>query len=220
MPFELQHDRRNITDQDLLSDLRRVADEQSGKSVTQSTYRQIGKYSDSTVMHRFGSWNGALEAAALAKTVDKNISNERLFAGLYDLWVCVGRQPSYSEVRMPHCRYHVATYERRFGSWRGALEAFVSFANSSEAVPPAGPRESKTPTRRTSRTIDLRLRFKVLSRDSFRCRSCGASPSTQSGVHLEVDHIVPWSKDGETVLDNLQTLCSACNQGKSNMHEE
>ncbi|THJ09818.1 MAG: HNH endonuclease [Nitrospira sp. CG24C] len=27
-----------------------------------------------------------------------------------------------------------------------------------------------------------------------------------------------WSKSGETVLENLQTLCSVCNLGKSNVH--
>ena len=95
----------------------------------------------------------------------------------------------------------------------------MTFANSTVVAPPEGTREANPFTRRTSRSIDLRLRFKVLSRDCFRCRSCGASPATQPGVHLEVDHIIPWSKGGETELDNLQTLCSACNQGKSNLRE-
>jgi hypothetical protein len=219
MPFELSHDRRNITDQDLLSDLRRVAEEQSERSVKQRTYKRFGKYGVTTVIRRFRSWNGAIEAAGLAKTVERNVSDEELFDGLYELWVRLGRQPNYSEVRKPHCEFQVATYERRFGSWRAALEAFVTFANFSDVAPPEGAREANAFTRRTSRSIDLRLRFKVLSRDSFRCRSCGVSPATQRGVHLEVDHIVPWSKGGETEFDNLQTLCSACNQGKSNLRE-
>jgi 5-methylcytosine-specific restriction endonuclease McrA len=32
-----------------------------------------------------------------------------------------------------------------------------------------------------------------------------------------VDHIVPWSKGGETILENLRTLCSKCNLGKGNV---
>ena len=36
-------------------------------------------------------------------------------------------------------------------------------------------------------------------------------------VELHVDHIKPWSKGGETVLENLQTLCATCNLGKSNI---
>ncbi|RKX24889.1 MAG: hypothetical protein DRP45_07160 [Candidatus Zixiibacteriota bacterium] len=34
---------------------------------------------------------------------------------------------------------------------------------------------------------------------------------------MEVDHKIPWSKGGETIEENLQTLCSECNQGKSNL---
>ena len=47
---------------------------------------------------------------------------------------------------------------------------------------------------------------------------CGASPAKDPSVILHVDHIKPWSKGGETNLDNLRTLCSVCNIGKSDMH--
>ena len=55
------------------------------------------------------------------------------------------------------------------------------------------------------------LRNRVLSRDNNRCRWCGFANSTRQ---LEADHIVPESKGGETTLDNLQCLCSACNKIK------
>ncbi|HEX4614769.1 MAG TPA: HNH endonuclease signature motif containing protein [Stellaceae bacterium] len=44
---------------------------------------------------------------------------------------------------------------------------------------------------------------------------CGASPAKDPAVTLHVDHIVPWSKGGETVLSNLQTLCAPRNIGKA-----
>lgn len=69
----------------------------------------------------------------------------------------------------------------------------------------------------TVRTIGDRLRFKVLLRDNFKCRICGASPATDPTVVLHVDHVFPWSEGGETTIDNLQTLCSKCNYGKSNL---
>ena len=68
-----------------------------------------------------------------------------------------------------------------------------------------------------SRDPSTRLRFEVLYRDKFTCRFCGASPTKDPAVTLHVDHIVPWSKGGETTLDNLQTLCAKCNLGKSNL---
>ena len=67
----------------------------------------------------------------------------------------------------------------------------------------------------TKREISLSLRYKVLKRDSFKCRICGASPAKDPSVELHIDHIIPWSKGGETTEDNLQTLCSKCNLGKS-----
>lgn len=50
----------------------------------------------------------------------------------------------------------------------------------------------------------------VMQRDKFKCCACDASQSTDPTVKLHVDHIVPWSKGGETVLENLQTLCDKC----------
>jgi len=63
----------------------------------------------------------------------------------------------------------------------------------------------------------MRLHFEVLKRDSFKCCVCGASPAKDPSVELHIDHIIPWSKDGETVIDNMQTLCSKCNIGKSDI---
>jgi 5-methylcytosine-specific restriction endonuclease McrA len=34
---------------------------------------------------------------------------------------------------------------------------------------------------------------------------------------LHVDHKTAWANGGETVLENLQTLCSKCNIGKSDL---
>ncbi|MBR5903681.1 MAG: HNH endonuclease, partial [Clostridia bacterium] len=62
-----------------------------------------------------------------------------------------------------------------------------------------------------------KLRYQVLKRDNFKCCACGASPAKDPSVELHIDHIVPWSKGGETVIDNLQTLCSKCNLGKSDI---
>lgn len=57
------------------------------------------------------------------------------------------------------------------------------------------------------------LRYKILKRDKFRCKLCGAS-SQEDGVILHVDHIHPISKGGLTEESNLRALCDRCNLGK------
>lgn len=55
------------------------------------------------------------------------------------------------------------------------------------------------------------LRFRVLTRDKFTCRYCGAAAPS---VALHVDHIMPKSKGGLDHHANLITACSDCNAGK------
>lgn len=77
--------------------------------------------------------------------------------------------------------------------------------------------EEQTFKHKTKRDINLRLRFKVMARDHFKCCKCGKSPATDPSVVLHIDHIYPYSKGGETIMENLQTLCSDCNLGKSDL---
>jgi hypothetical protein len=65
-----------------------------------------------------------------------------------------------------------------------------------------------------NKTISKHLRYKILSRDAFKCRICGIGAS--DGTTLHVDHIIPQSKGGLTEDWNLQCLCIDCNLGKSN----
>jgi hypothetical protein len=57
------------------------------------------------------------------------------------------------------------------------------------------------------------VRLGVLLRDSFRCAHCGFSVRRELA---EVDHIRPWSAGGSDFTSNLRTMCSPCNQARSN----
>ena len=59
---------------------------------------------------------------------------------------------------------------------------------------------------------NAKFRKLVLDRDNNRCRACGIGDRDA----LQADHIVPESKGGEASLDNLQALCSVCNNRKQN----
>lgn len=65
---------------------------------------------------------------------------------------------------------------------------------------------------RRKQPIPAKLRLQVIDRDNGRCRACGIGDRDA----LQADHIIPESKGGETSLDNLQALCSVCNNRKQN----
>ena len=231
MKFELEESLRGAPDEELLEDMQRSAKKLGRDTITMAEYQEIGKVHPSTFQRRFGSWVRALELAGLRPSRSKiGIENEELFEHIKSLWIALGRQPRYGEVKSPDSHYSAGTYEKRFGSWTQALHAFVEWVNSEmEDVPRSNSETSlqssklvtdKVSTkRRTRREISDRQRFRILVRDGFRCMSCGASPLHQPGVELHVDHIVPWSKGGETTDDNLQSKCAKCNLGKGNAYD-
>ena len=61
-----------------------------------------------------------------------------------------------------------------------------------------------------------KLRQSIKERDNYTCKICGNSIFNEPNLLLEIDHIIPISKGGFTVADNLQTLCWKCNREKSN----
>lgn len=58
-------------------------------------------------------------------------------------------------------------------------------------------------------------RVKLLKEYPY-CTLCGARPSKNNEVELDIDHIEPASKGGTDDESNLQVLCSQCNRAKGN----
>lgn len=218
----------------LLDDLKRVASELDKSNISAIEYDALGKYTSTTMNVRFGSWNKAKAKANLLVTRTINNTNEELFQNILELWTLIGRQPKYGEVISPNSKFNGSTYARRFGSWSAALEAFIEYVNiESESnvnteitpvlIPLDIPNDSKIASlkvlkiKKTSRNINLRMRWIILKGDNFCCRKCGRSPAKDPSIVLHIDHVLPWSRGGETVLENLETLCDRCNLGKSNL---
>lgn len=221
----------NITNDDYTSDLRRVSLIINKNTVFISEYKELGKYSPSKLSKRFGGWDSALKAASLAPTgYNQKVTGLDLFQDIENTWTYLGRQPKTADIKGGISKYGMTTYIRHFGSWRNALKAFIKYVNSEddtinftsngtaeELFNEHSDSDNLLFVHKTKRDINLRIRFIVLKRDNFKCCICGASPAKDSTVELHVDHIIPWSKGGETVLENLQTLCSKCNLGKSDL---
>ncbi len=62
------------------------------------------------------------------------------------------------------------------------------------------------------------LRHYILHRDNWQCRYCD-KPSTEKN-QLELDHVVPVSRGGPSVVSNLVAACHRCNQKKDNQSVE
>lgn len=222
MKFELEEFHRDISEDEMIADLKLVAENIRKNSVTMEEYNELGKYHPSTLTRKMGSWFEILKKANLESTRSPiNIPDEELFKNLEEVWIKFGKQPSCKNTQKPFSKYSSDTYAYRFGSWRKALEKFVAYINNEENVSSEEAIknfEIEPSTRhKTSRTINWRLRFIVMRRDNFKCKNCGRSPATDPNIILHVDHIKAWANGGETVLENLQTLCSKCNIGKSNL---
>jgi hypothetical protein len=217
--FQVRLRRRNIPSEEILADMQRVAKELSQKTITRLEYDSKGSFGATTVLRRFKQWNLALEQAGLETPNRQHIPDEELFENLADVWSKLGRQPFGRDLDRTDelSKFALGTYEKRFGSWNKALIAFSTFIESGEVNEVPSFPDAKTSSKRTKRKINWRLRAQVLIRDNCICQMCGISPSKDPHAVLHVDHIKPWSKGGETLIENLRTLCAVCNIGKSDL---
>jgi 5-methylcytosine-specific restriction endonuclease McrA len=65
---------------------------------------------------------------------------------------------------------------------------------------------------RVPRTVQRKISRRALfARDGWRCVYCGSS-----GGRLTLDHVVPRSRGGDSVWENVVTSCAPCNLRKGN----
>ena len=212
MDFKLRINARYFNDGDLLDDLRKVAKTLGKNTVEQREYLKAGKFSCKPYINRFGSWNNAVKKAGLDTVKETNVSDEMLFQNLEKVWLSLGRQPFYGEIRKPLSQYTMKVYINRFGGWMKACEAFIRFKKDDREFEKLFKLKSNT----RPRTINEKVRLQVFKRDNYACVICGKSPATHRRITLHLDHEVPFSKGGGNNPENLRTLCNKCNLGRGN----
>lgn len=228
----LAHGRQSFTDEEMIAELRSVAEKLGQKAITVEAFNKHGRIHPETIRRRFGSWWAAIERAGLSiSNRGRRYSDDDYFENLLAVWTKYGRQPTYGEMLKEPSWIPPTAYEHKWGNWRNGLRAFIAKVNadiseeggSNLAEPAASPSASAEPQpdRRKvvsispkRQNISLGLRYDVLKRDHFRCSACGASPSTKIGCLLHIDHIQPVALGGTNAPENLRTLCSDCNIGK------
>jgi hypothetical protein len=208
---------RKVTRREIVEALRQFA---KIKFHQQFTMREFDAWKDkpvsaSTVNRIFDSWANAMKAAGLRPKLVMKRDVYEMVETFKKCWTENQSEPD---------RKHLQDYLRRNSSpyrWRSYKDYFGSLGRLSQRIEDYQhgkiseeqlyeryrPRKERT-------TVPLKVRYQVLKRDGERCVKCGASTKTDPAITLEIDHIVPVSKGGSDDLDNLQTLCSLCNQGK------
>lgn len=164
---------------------------------------------------------------------------QQCYANLEMLWHHYGRRPTSYEVEFPPSRVGVIAYQVRFGTWSATIRAFEAYRAGDRSAWPMtndkpGDLSAASPAVRAANalvherlrrrfgappSIPKALRFDVLIRDGRRCTVCGADPRLDPTVRLHVDHEIPLSEGGQTILENLRTMCAACNLGKGARRE-
>ena len=211
--FDINQKRLRLSDGELVDALQTAAEVFSNEYFTTTQYDNlVGKRPHSaTIIERFGTWKRALALVGISGGRERQHSPELLIQNLENVWRELGMRPGKRQIATLGERISESPYKRHWGSVRSACEALAKFHSGkiSREILLKGNIED---FRRI--TIPLKVRWAVLKRDNYRCVCCGASPSSDHHVELEVDHILSVARGGTNEPENLQTLCHKCNQGK------
>jgi hypothetical protein len=217
----------NLSDKELLQELKRVANLLGSPTVTVREFNLYGAVNVGSIRIRFGSWKQAIVMAGLyLGRSGRRYTDEECFENLLAVWAHYGRAPLCREMGQLPSVVGPKAYIRRWGTWNKALHAFVERAESDDPQEKEPGTEAllaeKVPRQRADNVPDcdkhdikLGLRYHIMVRDRFRCVLCGRSPATDLSCRLVVDHIEPFSRGGKTIPSNLRCTCQECNLGKS-----
>ena len=215
--------RNNPTNDNIIEDIKTVMQKLGKTSITMREYDEYGSFNSSTAIRRLGTWNIILKR--INAPLNNTFYNDNdLLNNLKSVWLHKGTQPTRRDMNNKSwSKISSGAYLRHFGTWYNALDKFVEYINSEEdnnLLPlSSGKNLDGKYKHNTKREPSDRLKVQVLMRDGNRCRICGVK--CDGGIHkLHFDHIKPWSKGGETTLDNLQVLCSACNTALGDSDKE
>ena len=210
-------------DKELITGLKVYAKEKGVSYISCSEFCKWLGISRATIRRHFGKWSNLCAQAGVNAKYNRTKDRNELFEILGKVWETLGRQPRAKEMKKPLSPISGSRYQREFGkSWYEVCLEFLSWKSGAsveeikrEVTQTSVVNAENSRRHKTKREVSLSLRYEVLKRDGFRCVKCGRSPATKVGVELHIDHILPCACGGETSVDNLQTLCSDCNLGKS-----
>jgi len=212
--FRLDAKITHVTDQEIIDSLHAFAQRCNSCPFTTREYNQWkDKVCHSwTISERFGSWRRALALIGIKTGVrSRRYSPRELMDNLELVWRELWRPPGQPSMAQRGFRISANPYRRRWGSLRKACALLARFKKGEISEQQL---LGSVASKQARAALPLKIRWDVLRRDNYRCVKCGRSPSVDHKVRLEIDHKTPVAKNGQNNIENLQTLCWDCNQGK------
>lgn len=234
MNFQFQRHRIDkITRDKIVSELENIAKKFGYRKFTCREFDSRASIKHQTVLREFKDWTNTMtflserlskkgiELQSRQKPKRKDyISDKEIFDEMEKIWNKLGHRPSKIEWDSANSQFNYNTICKHFNGWTNACLKFIEHKMGKAVLADDTNKISKEistikiKNKKKRREMPLKLRLKVLQKDNFRCVLCGKSPALDFGTVLHIDHIIPFSKGGETTLNNLRTLCAECNWGK------
>lgn len=122
---------RSYTDEEVLSEIRRLSDLLGGKTPTRRFFDEYARISGETASTYFGSWTHALEKAGLTLGKrQKRYTAEDCLENLLFVWKHLGRMPSGWEISRPPSEIRWSSYRDRWGNWKTTLAVFEQYVRA------------------------------------------------------------------------------------------
>jgi hypothetical protein len=171
--------RGNGTVEEIIADLKRVAQLRGRTTVTHHEYSEDGEFTVSWVLKQCGSWNDALSTAGCTTSYRRWTSDDCL-KGIKGVWDHIGRQPSYQDYESlaPGLGHpSITSVASHAGGWKVAMVAFKASSYAQD-------NESHIPDTRERSNSDSRIPGADSPRLPGRAPGCGA-PSGYDGMPYE-----------------------------------
>jgi hypothetical protein len=215
--FSIDKPRKSIREEELIREIMAFSQVNEGKPISKRAYNNWAgaRFSAETISRYFGTWEDGCRNAGVRFLKKDQYSDEELIEHFEVVWRWRGQRLVTRDLHEYNKKHkttlHSVAYSRRWGSFQTFVRLFsqyklgqITFEQLVESKKQKNLREPITPA----------LRAKVLRRDNYTCRDCGASPRNDPNIILHIHHVIPVSKGGKTELSNLVTNCNLCNLGK------
>ncbi|MEI8203765.1 MAG: hypothetical protein WCH34_12165 [Bacteroidota bacterium] len=109
-----------ISSEEMLDDLKKVAESIKANNLIMKQYDKLGKYKARKLLSRFGSWNKALDLAGM-KIEAKKISDDELIEDIKRVANIIGQKKYKLNDYENLGKYSRKTVQTRFGTWENTL---------------------------------------------------------------------------------------------------